>query len=195
MKQLMIVAFILALFTNCNNSGGLTAKWSSEDRQKGLKSCIDGAEGQLDEATVKKLCNCALEKAMKKYKTYDEADAAPEEEKEQWGLSCRKTIQGGGGDDPGDEPKKVVGAGGWSKSDNQTFMNTCLKNAMNAGADREKSTTHCDCTLKKIAKKYKSYSDADRNMTKEEMNTIEQQCIAENNNNGNEGGNDNNDDN
>ncbi len=194
----MIVICIVAFFTNCNNSGG---SWSVADQQKGLQTCMGQIEGKLDNATAKKFCSCALEKAMKKWKNYAESEAAPDDDPAgvEIGNSCMLAIQKKGGDDePGDEPKKgkgLFGGGGWSKSDKEKFMNTCVQNAMNAGADRQRSTAHCDCTLKKIEKKYKSYSDADNNMSKEEMNTIEQECLAGNNNNGDDGGNDDNDDN
>ena len=200
MKKLLIIVCITALFTNCNNTAG-SGGWSSQDRQKGIKKCMEGAP-QLDEATAKKLCNCALEKTMRKYRSYDEADEkVSDEEGSEIVQGCWKTIQGGGGDEPGDDNKGKGGGlfgggdseGDWSNSDEQKFMNTCLQNAMNAGSDRQTSTAHCQCTLKKIQKKYSSYAEADQKMTREQVNAIEQECNAGNNNDDyDDGGNDDN---
>ena len=210
MKKLLIIVCIATLFINCNNNGGLGGGgWSAAEKQKGLKACMDQIEGQLDNATAKKFCNCALEKAMKKWKTYAESETVPDDDPaaNEIGRSCMTAIQGGGGgednpeDNGGGKGKKkgggLFGGGGdggeqWSNADRQKFMNTCLQNAMNAGADRQTSNAHCECTLKKMAKKYSSYADADRNLSKEEMNTMEQECIAENNNGGNDGNDDDN---
>lgn len=89
---------------------------------------------------------------------------------------------------------KNVGGGGWSNSDQQKFLNTCLQNALNAGADQQTANTHCNCTLQKIAAKYASYDDANNKMSSQEVNAMEQQCIQERNGGGggfgNGGGND-----
>src|SRR5689334_24238534 len=110
MKQLMIVICIAAFFTNCNNSGG---GWSVADQQKGLKACKDQLEGKLDDAQTKKFCSCALDKAMKKWKTYAESEAAPDDDPAgmEIGKSCMLAIQKESGDEPGDEPKKGKGGG------------------------------------------------------------------------------------
>ena len=37
------------------------------------------------------------------------------------------------------------------------WMDSCAQNGMNAGANQQASTAHCECTAKKIEKKYASY--------------------------------------
>ena len=73
----------------------------------------------------------------------------------------------------------------WSTADQQKFMNTCLQNAMNAGGDEQTSKAHCNCTLGKIANKYKSYAEADAKMTADELSTLEQECLQQLQNGGN----------
>jgi hypothetical protein len=180
MKKILVIVGIALFFAGCNNSSG----WSAADRQKGTKLCMDEVAGKADDATTKKYCNCFLEKMMQKYKTYAEADKnGTEADGTKMGEICLQEIQAG---DQKDKKGGILGGGGWTDADNQKFMNTCLQNAMNAGADQQTSKAHCDCTLKKIQKKYKSYDDANQKMTTTEMTSMEQECVQEQNGNNNQ---------
>ena len=184
MKKLLILLCTVTFFVNCNNNGG---GWSSQDRQKGMKRCMDEAGVNLDETTAKKYCSYVLEKAMQKYKSYADADKGSEEEGKELAQGCAKIVQGG--NDPEDESKgKKKGGGifggdgdedgGWSNADKKKYMNECIPAAVNTGVDEQRATTYCNCTLKKLEKKYKSYSDAQNNMTQTELTKIQQECAA-----------------
>lgn len=206
MKKLLIIVCIIALFTNCNNTAG-SGGWSSQERQKGLKLCMDEVEGKIDNATGKKYCNCVLEKAMRKYKTYDEAQAAPDEEGVELAQACANVLQGGGGDDPGDEPKKgkgggLFGGGGWSKSDKNNFLTPCTNSMVNQGYSAPQAKQLCDCALGKLEKKYTSLAEADKKGGEQAGAATMQECMTgnmndeyDNENNDNNDDNEDNDDN
>jgi hypothetical protein len=152
---------------NNNNNMGGTGAWSKEDEDKWMNICATNPNNR-------ELCSCVLQKLEKKYASYDEMNTkGTQEEGQQLGLQCKEEMNGNGLNNNG-------GMGSaWSADDEQKFMNTCVQNAMNAGADRQTSTDHCNCTLKKIEARYHSYDDANTNMTKQEVDAIEQQCVQE----------------
>jgi hypothetical protein len=190
MRQLLILFFTIILFSNCNNK----KSWSTAEREKGMKLCMDQSEAKLGEKDAKKLCTCLLTKAMSKYSTYQAADdAISDEEGTKMTQACVKEIglkvagEGGGEEDVTEEGggKKKGGLfgggadeeGGWSSTDKRKFLDECTPSAVNAGVDQQTAKTYCDCTLKKIQKKYKSYNAA-MSMTSEELATIQKECAA-----------------
>ena len=190
MKQILFVLCATIVITSCNNSGG----WSAAEKQQSSKACMDQVNGKVDDATAKKYCSCVVEKMMQKYPTYAEANKnGTEEDGIKIGQACAAELKLNGGNNNNNNNNGINGGlggglengggGGLSSADEQKFMNTCLQNARNAGGDEQTANTHCNCTLKKIEKKYSSYDEANRKMTKEEMNTIEQECVQERTNN------------
>jgi hypothetical protein len=164
MRQLLILLFTIILFSNCSNNKG----WTSAEREKGMKLCMDETEGKLGEKDSKRFCSCLLQKAESKYPNYAAADKAiTDEEGQVMGKACVKEIglqvggEGGGGeevvDDGGGKKKGGIFGGGadedagsWSGSDKKRFMDECTPSAVNSGVDQQTAKTYCDCTLKKI---------------------------------------------
>lgn len=184
MKQLLLVLITVMTLAACNNGG-----WSAAEKEKSTKACMNGIEGKVDEATAKRYCDCFVEKMMQKYPTYAQADKnGTFEEGIKIGQACAGELKLNKGNNEGDNGGGLgngLGNGltdnSWSDEDKQKFLNTCLQNAKNAGADDQTSNTHCNCTLNKIMKKYSSWDEANRKMSREEVNAIEQECIQERN--------------
>jgi hypothetical protein len=184
MKQLLFLFFTIILFTNCNNNKG----WSLAGQQKGLKACMDQVEGKLDGDKAKRFCSCALDGAMKKWKTYAESEKAADDDPAgvEIGKNCMAAIQGGndpeapkkkgggifggGGDDENTGGKKKVtdedetGGGGtgngWSKTDETTFFSQCKTGLVEQGYTSSRATNLCNCFLQKIEARYSSVKDA-----------------------------------
>lgn len=181
-----------------NNGGGMGGNWSADDEQKFMNTCLQNATNAgADRQTANAHCNCTLKKIEAKYSSYNEANTKmTTQEMNQMEQDCNANNNGGGNGN-GNENGNGNGNGGgvigggdnnnmggaWSANDEQKFMNTCIQNATNAGADRQLANTHCNCTLKKIEAKYHSYDEANTKMTTQEVNAIEQQCIQERNGN------------
>jgi hypothetical protein len=70
---------------------------------------------------------------------------------------------------------------GWSKSDENRFMNDCEGTAKeNVGAAR--ANEYCDCMLQRMKKMYSSYKEADDDLkgaTQEEINKLAAPCNGE----------------
>lgn len=66
MKRLLILAVSACFITSCTG-------WDSEHKELFHKGCMEDAKSRMDEAAAKSMCDCRLEKAMKKYP--DVADA------------------------------------------------------------------------------------------------------------------------
>jgi hypothetical protein len=166
MKKILVIVCIAFLVTNCNNNSG----WSAADRDKGMKSCLDGVAGKVDDATAKQYCSCVLGKIMPKYKTYDEADKAlTEEDGRKVGLECTQEIQNG-------KDKGVLGnkkAGGWSKQDEDKWMSSCIKVQPE---DNQQSRALCSCVMQKAEKKYSTYEEEERLGTADEGRQWSQEC-------------------
>jgi hypothetical protein len=170
MKQLLIIATIIVLFINCNNSSG-SSGWSAPDRQRGLKECMNEVEGKVDEAVAKKYCGCVLDKAMKKYATYAEAEKGTEAEGTELAKACLGVVQGNGevnedngkgGGIFGGGSKEIEGGGGrgWSKSDKNGFLEPCESSLTQNGYSGAQSRQLCNCILQKLEKKYTNLQDA-----------------------------------
>ncbi len=158
---------------NNNNGGG---GWSQEDKQKIMNECVNHVAVNFDNASKQKFCNCFVGKMMQKYANYNELDRNTTiEEGKQVTQDCVNELNINEGN-----INNHLGTT-WTNDDEQTFMNTCLKNAMNSGADRQTATSHCSCTLKKIEAKYQSYNEAYQKMTPTEVTQMEQECNANNN--------------
>ena len=67
MRKLFFVATITFLFTSCSK------EWSVADQNQYKQDCIAMAQGVPN---GEEICDCGLQKAMKNYKSMDEAKAA-----------------------------------------------------------------------------------------------------------------------
>ncbi|MBL7682426.1 MAG: hypothetical protein JNK00_03610 [Flavipsychrobacter sp.] len=68
MRQYIIALLSICLLSACE--GG----WDSESKELFHKSCIEDAKSVgKDEAAAKSMCDCRLEKIMKKYPNVDDA--------------------------------------------------------------------------------------------------------------------------
>ena len=163
---------------NGGNTGG-TGRWSKDDEDRWMNMCATDPGN-------KALCACVLQKLEAKYANFEEMNTkGTQEEGQQLAAQCRQEMGNGGNNRGGG-----LGGSTWSAADEQSFLNTCLKNATNAGADQQTSNAHCNCVLKKIEAKYSSLNEANRKMTTQEVDAIEQQCIQERNGGGGGFGND-----
>lgn len=69
MKRLALVCCSLLLFS-CENT------WDSEARDLFHQGCMESSrESGMEEAAAKSMCDCRLEKAMKKYPSFSDAMA------------------------------------------------------------------------------------------------------------------------
>jgi hypothetical protein len=174
MKHLMTLLFAVILFANCNNNKG----WTADEMQKSLKLCMDGVEGKLADKEAKKFCSCLMEKATRKYPTYEAADKAiTNEEGKMMGQACVKELGIGG--DAGDEglevdPEKKRGGlfggggdddiiekrgGGWSQRDKNAFLSPCQDGLTDKGYSTAQARQLCSCALEKLEKRYSSLSE------------------------------------
>ena len=85
MKKLLCIALIAIFFTQCKSDQG----WTASEKEKTIKTCMEGMEGKLNSTVAKNYCSCVLEQAMKKYKNYADLDKrGTEEEGRKMGMSC-----------------------------------------------------------------------------------------------------------
>jgi hypothetical protein len=196
MKQLLLACLVILAFSNCNNTAG---GWTSQERQKAMSGCIESATtaggGNLDENAVKNYCSCILEKAMKKYPTYAQAEKGSEQDGLKLASDCKEALTGGGnttGDDDNNGKKKggLFGGGGtggeWSMADQNNFVNPCAAGLVAKGYDQDQARQLCNCALGKLQKKYSSLRQADTQGGAEAGRAAMQACLNDQN-----GGNDN----
>jgi hypothetical protein len=106
MKKLLIASGIILFFGHCKSEG-----WTDAQKDKLRKTCTDPMEGKIDLKTATKYCDCVIEQAMKKYKSYDELDKkGTEEEGRQMGMNCIGELKpgmdkGAGGENMTDSTK------------------------------------------------------------------------------------------
>lgn len=177
MKKYLSLLAIISLFFSCNNN---TKGWSAMDKNDFIKTCVQGATVSMGEQTAKSYCSCMQQKLEAKYPNVNDANKLGAQSPDM--LEMARGCLGLGGDNNNGTNTNVndnMSGGEWSDADVQKFMNTCIQNAKNAGGDEQMSNQHCDCVLKKIQKKYKSYAEADRTMTKAEVDALEQECVEE----------------
>lgn len=165
------------------------SSWTKSDRNKFMDDCTTGGG-------TEQLCSCVLGKIEARYASLDEANRKGGEEMgKKLATEC---LNDNGGDDDynynkgnskddnygddDDDDNDNRGGGSWTTADEQAFLNTCFRNATNAGADEQTSKSHCNCVLKKVEKKYRSYDEANRRASKSEIDAMEQECIQERNN-------------
>ncbi len=198
---LFFAALILGFSCNNNNSAG-GGGWSAADKRKGLNECLTEVKGRLDATTAKKLCDCALQKTMRKYDSYAAAENSTEEEGIAIAQSCMDAIQGGGGndfddeddfgdfnnkkkkqddfeddnfdDDFGDDFSDQKGGARWTSQERRSFIQGCATaRRQAAGVSAKEANDYCDCMTGKIERKY-SFRDANR-MTAQDFQTREWQ--------------------
>ncbi len=200
--------FLLIISISCNNNAdsGNGGGWSSADKRKGLRECMSEIEDKIDETTAKKLCDCVLQKTMKKYKSYEAAENATEEEGMAMAQSCMSVIQGGGGgdfedeDDLGNFNKKKKqddfeddnfdegfdddfgnerGRSRWTSQERRSYIQGCAQaRRQAAGVSAREANSYCECMTEKIEQRY-SFREANR-ITAQDLQTREwQNAIAE----------------
>jgi hypothetical protein len=178
MKQISIVLFVTILIAACNNSSG----WSSADKDKAAKACMDQVQGKIDDATAKKYCSCVLDKMMQKYPTYAQADKqGTEEEGMKIGQACAMELKIG---NQGNNNNGGLGGGlgngntsNWTQEQFQQYVQGCSGTAQQAqGMTPQQANAYCECMTKKVAAKY-SFEVAAR-MTAADFQTEEWQNAA-----------------
>lgn len=158
-------------FSACNNSSG----WSAAEQQKSLQECVQATGGKLDEALAKKYCSCVLDKAMKKFKTYKEAEGSSEADGMALAQACMSVLQGGGDPGGGNGNGGNTGGGGlfggnggggagkgWSQTDKQTFLNQCSGAVEAKGYSGAQARQLCNCALGKLEARFASLAQADQ---------------------------------
>jgi len=75
----------------------------------------------------------------------------------------------------GDDNKSVVKdnfeAEGWPQVERDSFISSCVKNAMKQGRSRAVSESYCDCMLNKMESLYPNINDAGR-LTEKELDMV-----------------------
>lgn len=201
MKIILSLLASMLIITACKNG------WSVAERNDFVNTCANAAAPNMGQEKAKAYCSCMQQKLEAKYPNSKDANKAINApgamQTPEMTALVQNCLNGGNANtnnnNPLGNPGGILGGnnnnnantgGAWSADDEQKFMNTCLQNAMNAGADQQTSNAHCNCTLKKIEAKYKSYSEAEQKMTPAEVNQMEQECNTNNNtvSNNNTGG-------
>lgn len=89
MKKIFIAALIITCFSQCNQDSG----WTTADKEKTSKTCMDGMKGITDESAGKRYCDCVMEQAMKKYKNMAEMDKkGTEADGRAMGMACASEL-------------------------------------------------------------------------------------------------------
>ena len=107
MKKLLIISMIVLFFSLCKSDSG----WTEAQKDKLRKTCTDPMEGKVDSKAATKYCDCVIEQAVKKYKSYDDLDKkGTEEEGRAMGMNCIGELKaampgGGGGENMSDSTK------------------------------------------------------------------------------------------
>lgn len=200
MKTILSLVASIFILSACKTG------WTVQERNDFISSCAQVA-AKMGQEKATAYCTCMQQKLEAKYPNSDEAGKAvnapgamqtPElSAMAQACLTGNTTNENNNNNGGG-----IIGGGGgnnnnqavaWTADDQQKFMTTCVQNAMNAGADKQTSTEHCNCTLQKIAAKYANYDEASNKLTKDEIGAMEKECNENNNkignnNNNNPGG-------
>ena len=68
MKKICLILAIAATCSSCENT------WDQESRDLFHQGCMESAkDNNMDEAAAKSMCDCRLEKVMKKYPSFSDA--------------------------------------------------------------------------------------------------------------------------
>ncbi|HYM94999.1 MAG TPA: hypothetical protein VET23_12715 [Chitinophagaceae bacterium] len=180
MKKIATFLALVSILAACKPNG-----WSAKDKNDFISTCAQSAAAAMGQDKAKSYCTCMEQKLEVKFPNSQDANKSLNTpgfmETPEMQAMVQSCLNGGNGNINNNNNNNIGGA--WTNDDEQKFMNTCVQNAMNAGADRQTSTDHCNCTLKKIEAKYHSYDEANQKMTKDEVTAFEQECIQERNNN------------
>ena len=63
----------------------------------------------------------------------------------------------------------------WSSNEKEAFINSCIKNAENAGASSSYAEDYCDCSLIKVMDAYPDVNDVNK-ASIEELNNLVEDC-------------------
>lgn len=180
MKKLFFFLFTAFILAACNNNGGMGGGWSKAQENEFMQPCIQGGQ-------TKEICACVLQKFEKKYPKYEDANTkGTAEEGAQWARECMNGNMGNGNDF--NKNGGLGMGGGWSKSEENQFMQPCLQGGQ--------SQEICSCVLQKLEKKYATFKEADQKGTSEEGKQLAMECMNggnglnnndDNNNNNQEG--------
>ncbi|MCU0446677.1 MAG: hypothetical protein MUE85_17360 [Microscillaceae bacterium] len=95
-KHFLAMALSLLLFTNCGGNATSDSaasdpknKWTDQDKENAINNCKFGYKGK-DEAKVKQVCDCYLEKVMKASPNPAEQSKIPLSEATKISVDCRK---------------------------------------------------------------------------------------------------------
>lgn len=139
-----------------------------QDRQKGVRMCMDEIGGKMDDATAKKYCSCVLDKSMQKYRSLEELNnKGTAEDGKKMGESCLREFQGK--NDNADNEGEKKGGGlfggddteGWTTRDKNSFRDQCESSLTDKGYSSNQARQACDCVLGKLVKRYSSLKEAD----------------------------------
>jgi hypothetical protein len=162
---------------NTSNEG-----WTERDKSKFFTECMSGFGNNQEMG--KKICPCALEKFQKKYNSYAEVETKSNEaEGNRIGAQCKEDLNistnndNTGSNDDADADKSNY-AGGWSRSDENKFIDECAGTATkNVGEER--ANQYCKCMLNKMKREYSNYAEAERalsRMTQDQINRLAEDC-------------------
>ena len=204
MKKLLILLMAFSLFTACNNDKGKYARddknadyrekddygddktrkddeyktdgWTKSDKKAFNEKCLSSLDNDEDKA--KRFCPCLFEKLSKKYGSMQELDdKSSEAEGKRMATQCLEET-GGNTDNEQTDNDKSDYAGGWTRSDENKFIDECAGTATkNVGEER--ANQYCKCMLNKIKKEYATYAEAEKalgRMTQEQINRIAEDC-------------------
>lgn len=161
MRQISLMLIAAMVMASCNNSAG----WTTEQKEKSRKTCIDEVAGKFDDSIVKKYCDCFVEKMIQKYPSYAEADKkGTQEEGMKMGEACIAELKlnnqgnndnsetgGGSGGDQGNGGAD----NGWTQAQFQQFVQGCASTAQKMqGMTAEQASAYCECMTRKVAQKY-----------------------------------------
>ena len=151
-------------------------EWSRTDKKAFDEKCLETLEN--DAAKAKIFCPCFFEKISKKYASMKEIDEkSNEEEGKRLATLCMdETGLGKKKNDFNDDDENNTG--GWTRSDENKFVNECSGTAApNLGEAR--ASQYCNCMLKKMKREYPSYAAAEKalqGMSQEEIKELAADC-------------------
>jgi|SRR5687768_5915322 len=177
MKKVCILLLASAFFlAACNNNkdkentgtdnrekddyrGNKDAQWSSADKKKYSRQCMDEAlDKGVEEKLAEKVCDCSLEKLEKKFSSYADADGTSSNAAFITNAikDCAVEVSGRNNNTNNTE--------GWSPADERRFMNDCVPEA-SAKVGSVRANQYCDCMLQKIKGLYSSLTEANNRYT------------------------------
>ena len=146
-------------------------KWSAADVSTFNRECEKTLKGKdLTDDQKNEVCSCLLGKFQDKYSTYDELDRkGTEEEGKAAGEACMVGIG------KSENTDKNSG-GGWTRSDQQQWMDICDK-SVGTKMGKEKKSEYCGCVLEQLEKRYTNYDVMNRTGTEQEGIDLGKECL------------------